>query len=231
MTVKTGGSIVEVEGKNFKGKKSFQYMVVFSYQDYLDAILTTRQLTVGSSTMSVPMRVFTKKFKTNTDASASIVYAYNKYFDLGKDNFVNGIPGDFVVSFSDDATATYGVGRTIKLNITAGEAGKYLIESNTLQSPTRVVLAELNMTANQSQTIDLVTSTFANRGKVLVTCMATGVMKEIFAAERNTLDAKALSAKYNGTDLAGNQQLNVSESEDDALRGEGSASVTVTVYV
>ena len=222
MTVKTAGSIVPT----FKGKKSFQYMVSFSYGDYLNATLTTRQLEAGGQ--DVPVRVFTKKFVTNTETSASRVYAYNKYFDLGSDNFINGTMKDFEVSFSDDKTATYGVGRTIKLNITAGEAGKYLIESNTLQSPTRAVLAELDMTANQSQTIDLVTSTFANRGKVLVTCMATGVMKEIFAVERNMLDAKAVSAKYNGTDLAGEQQLNVSESEDDALRGEGSASVTVT---
>ncbi len=224
MTVKTAGSIVDNDA--LRGKKSFQYMVTFSYEDYLNATLTTRQLEAGGQ--NVPVRVFTKKFVTNTATSASRVYAYNKYFDLGSDNFINGTMVDFKVSFSYDETATYGVGRTIKLNITAGEAGKYLIESNTLQSPTRVVLAELNMTANQSQTIDLVTSTFANRGKVLVTCMATGVMKEIFAAERNMLNAQAVSAKYNGTDLAENQQLNVSESEDDALRGEGSASVTVT---
>ena len=223
MTVKTGGSIVEVEGKNFKGKKSFQYMVTFSYEDYLAATTTTRQL----NGVNVEMRVFTKKFITNIAESASRVYAYNKYFDLGSDNFINGTIVDFKVSFSYDETATYGVGRAIKLNITAGEAGKYLIESNTLQSPTRAVLAELNMTANQSQTIDLVTSTFANQGKVLVTCKATGEMKEIFAAERNKLDAKAVS-KYNGEELTENPQLNVSESEDDALSGEGSASVTVT---
>ena len=220
ITVKTSGSIVP----GFVGKKSFQYMVVFSYEDYLAATKTTRQL----GGLSVPMRVFTKKFKTNTATSASRIYAYNKYFDLGSDNFINGTMVDFEVSFSNDETAIYGVGRAIKLNITAGEAGKYLIESNTLQSPTRAVLAELNMTANQSQTIDLVTSTFANQGKVLVTCMATGVMKEIFAAERKTLSIKATSAKYNGEDVQGTQSLNISRSENEALGGAGEAAKSVT---
>ncbi len=222
MTVKTAGSIVPT----FEGKKSFQYMVTFSYEDYLNATLTTRQLEAGGQ--DVPVRVFTKKFVTNTATSASRVYAYNKYFDLGSDNFINGTMVDFAVSFSDDVTATYGVGRTIKLNITAGEAGKYLIESNTLQSPTRAVLAELNMTANQSQTIDLVTSTFANQGKVLVTCMATGVMKEIFAAERNMLNAQTVSAKYNGEDVQGTQSLNISRSESGAQSGAGSVAKTIS---
>lgn len=221
MTVRTAGSIVDNDA--LRGKKSFQYIVTFSYEDYLAATTTTRQL----NGVNVEMRVFIKKFVTNTETSASRVYAYNKYFDLGSDNFINDTIVDFKVSFIDDETATYGVGRTIKLNITVGEAGKYLIESNTLQSPTRAVLKELDMTTTQPQTIDLVTSTFANRGKVLVTCKATGVMKEIFAVERNKLNAQAVS-KYNGEELTENPQLNVSESEDDALSGDGLASVTVT---
>lgn len=220
MTVKTAGSIVPT----FKGKKSFQYMVSFSYGDYLNATLTTRQLEAGGQ--DVPVRVFTKKFVTNTATSASRVYAYNKYFDLGSDNFINGTMVDFSVSFSDDATAIYGIGRTIKLNITAGEAGKYLIESNTLQSPTRAVLAELDMTANQSQTIDLVTSTFADQGKVLVTCMATGVMKEIFAVERNKLNIKVTSTSSDAT-LQDATNLNVYMSEASA-RSFGTPIVSMT---
>ena len=224
MTVKTSGSIVP----NFAGKKSFQYMVTFSRQDYLDAILTTRQLTVGSSTMSVPMRVFTKKFKTNVATSASRVYAYNKYFDLGSDNFINGTMKDFTVSLSGDATATYGIGRQVTLNIQAGEAGKYLIESNTLQSPTRAVLRELTMTENQTQAITLTTSTFAGRGQLLITCEETGVMKELVAAERKYLSIKATSVKYDGSDVSGTQVLGVYRTEADALNG-GSSTSTLTV--
>ena len=83
MTVRTAGSIVDNDA--LRGKKSFQYMVTFSYEDYLAATTTTRQL----NGMNVEMRVFTEKFVTNTAESASKVYAYNKYFDLGKDNFIN----------------------------------------------------------------------------------------------------------------------------------------------
>lgn len=220
MTVKTAGSIVPT----FAGKKSFQYMVSFSYGDYLNATLTTRQLEAGGQ--DVPVRVFTKKFVTNTATSASRVYAYNKYFDLGKDNFVNGIPGDFVVSFSDDATATYGVGRTIKLNITAGDAGTYKVESTTLQAPTRAVLAELTLDADEETTIDLVTSTFANQGKVLVTCMETGVMKEIFATERSKLNIKATSTSSDAT-LQDATNLNVYMSEASA-RSFGTPIVSMT---
>jgi hypothetical protein len=53
-------------------------------------------------------------------------------------------------------------------------------------------------------------------------------MKEIFAVERNMLDAKALSAKYNGTDLAENQQLNISRSESGAQSGAGSVAKTIS---
>lgn len=218
MTVRTAGSIVPT----FAGKKSFQYMVTFSYEDYLAATTTTRQL----SGVNVLMRVFTKKFITNTAESASRVYAYNKYFDLGSDNFINGTMQNFAVSFIDDETATYGVGRTIKLNITAGEAGIYLIESNTLQSPTRAVLAELTLNAGQTQTIDLVTSTFANQGKVLVTCMATSVMKEIFAAERNKLNIKVDNTSSDAT-LQDATNLNVYMSEASA-RSFGTPIVSMT---
>ena len=223
MTVKTGGSIVP----NFVGKKSFQYMVVFSYEDYKNATLTTRQLTVGSGTVSVDMRMFTKKFKTNTATSASRVYAYNKYFDLGSDNFINGTMKDFSVSFTGDATATYGIGREITLNIQAGEAGKYLIESNTLQSSTRAVLRELTMTENQTQAITFVTSTFAGRGQLMVTCEETGVMKELLAAERKDLSIKATSVKYNGSDVLNTQVLGIYRTEEEALSG-GSTTATLT---
>ena len=219
MTVKTGGSIVP----NFVGKKSFQYMVVFSYEDYKKATLTTRQLGV----LSVPMRIFTKKFKTNTATSASRVYAYNKYFDLGSDNFINGTMKNFSVSFTGDATATYGIGREITLNIQAGEAGKYLIESNTLQSPTRAVLRELTMTENQTQAITFVTSTFAGRGQLMITCEETGVMKELLAAERKYLSIKATSVKYNGSDVSGTQVLGIYRTEAEALSGSGSASTVI----
>ena len=105
MTVKTAGSIVPT----FAGKKSFQYMVTFSYEDYLAATTTTRQLEAGGQ--NVPVRVFTKKFITNTAESASRVYAYNKYFDLGSDNFINlklTMSGDYKYYGSDRSFSVSG---------------------------------------------------------------------------------------------------------------------------
>ena len=221
MTVKTAGSIVPT----FAGKKSFQYMVTFSYEDYLNATLTTRQLEAGGQ--NVPVRVFTKKFVTNIAESASRVYAYNKYFDLGSDNFVNGRSGDFVAFFSNDNTAQYGVGRTIKLNIVAGAAGTYRVESTTLQVPTRATLAELTLEADEERTIDLVTSTFADRGQITVTC--GNETRTATAAERNTLNIKATSVKQGGLDLDGNTEISVYDSESNAngmINSKGTTNVT-----
>lgn len=213
VSVKTGGSIVDIA--NLNGKKSFQYIVSFSYDEYLKLVQTERTLDNGQI---VSMRLFPTAFKSNTAQSASTVYAYNRYFNLGKDSFINGAVTDFTASFSNDNTATYGIGRTITLNLTAGEAGKYIIETTTLQVPTRAPLAELTMTAGGTQTINLITSTFADQGQVLITCEATGVTKVVRAAERNVLNAKAVSVTYNGSTLAAGQSLGVYKSEEDAVK-------------
>lgn len=213
VSVKTGGSIVDIVKLN--GKKSFQYIVSFTYDEYLKLVQTERTLDNGQT---VSMRLFPTAFKSNTAQSASTVYAYNRYFNLGKDSFINGAVTDFTASFSNDNTATYGIGRTITLNLTAGEAGKYIIETTTLQVPTRAPLAELTMAAGGTQTINLITSTFADQGQVLITCEATGVTKVVRAAERNVLNAKAVSVTYNGSTLAAGQSLGVYKSEEDAVK-------------
>jgi hypothetical protein len=159
VSVKTGGSIVDID--NLNGKKSFQYVVTLSYADYKKAVVTERTLNTGQQPVS--MRLYPTLFKTNTAQSASTIYAYNRYFTLGKDVFANGNPGDFGVFFSDDNTVQYGVGRTIKLNIAAGADGTYRVESTTLQAPTRVEITTLPLAKGEVKTIELVTSTFADR--------------------------------------------------------------------
>ena len=223
VSVKTDGSIVDIE--KLKGKKSFQYVVTLSYEDYKNAVVTERTLSNGQ-TMS--MRLYPTLFKTNTAQSASTVYAYNRYFTLGKDEFENGNVTNFTASFTNDNTATYGIGRTITLNLTAGDAGKYIIETTTLQVPTRAPLAELTMTAGATQQINLITSTFAEQAQVLITCEVTGVSKVIRGVERNTLNAKAKSLTYNGQSLSDTQSLGVYKSEDDAVR-EANRVATSTV--
>jgi hypothetical protein len=77
VSVKTDGSIVDIS--NLNGKKSFQYVVTLSYEDYKKAVVTERTLSNGQ-TMS--MRLYPTLFKTNTAQSASTIYAYNRYFYL-----------------------------------------------------------------------------------------------------------------------------------------------------
>lgn len=221
VSVKTGGSIVE----GFEGKKSFQYVVSFSYDEYLKLVQTERTLDNGQT---VSMRLFPTAFKSNTAQSASTIYAYNRYFTLGKDEFANGNVTNFTASFTNDNTATYGIGRTITLNLKAGDAGKYIIETTTLQVPTRAPLAELTMAAGATQQINLITSTFAEQAQILITCEATGVSKVIRGVERNTLNAKAESLTYNGQSLSDTQSLGVYKSEDDAVR-EANRVATSTV--
>jgi hypothetical protein len=224
VSVKTDGSIVDIS--NLNGKKSFQYVVTLSYADYKKAVVTERTLNTGQQPVS--MRLYPTLFKTNTAQSASTIYAYNRYFTLGKDNFANGDVTNFTASFTNDNTATYGVGHTITLNLIAGDAGKYIIETTTLQVPTRAPLAELTMTAGATQQINLITSTFAEQAQILITCEATGVSKVIRGVERNTLNAKAKSLTYNGQSLSDTQSLGVYKSEDDAVR-EANRVATSTV--
>ena len=224
VSVKTDGSIVDIS--NLNGKKSFQYVVTLSYEDYKKAVVTERTLNTGQQPVS--MRLYPTLFKTNTAQSASTIYAYNRYFTLGKDNFANGNVTNFTASFTNDNTATYGIGHAITLNLTAGDAGKYIIETTTLQVPTRAPLAELTMTAGASQQINLITSTFAEQAQMLITCEATGVSKVIRGVERNTLNAKAKSLTYNGQSLSDTQSLGVYKSEDDAVR-EANRVATSTV--
>ena len=210
VSVQTGGSIVDVP--NLNGKKSFQYVVSLSFVEYKQ--LATVSRTINGQNLS--MRILSTDFKTNTAKSASTVYAYNRYFTLGRDNFANGENGDFVVSFSDDNTGVYGVGRSIKLDIIASEAGDYKIESTTLQAPTRAISTTVKMAAGEMKTIDLVTSSFADRGQVTVICVLNAEQKSIMASERNTLNAKVASAKYNDSDLANTIELGVYKTANDA---------------
>ena len=112
------------------------------------------------------------------------------------------------------------------MNLTAGESGKYIVETATLQVPVRAPLAELTLTAGQSETIDLITSTFAEQGQLLITCEATGVVKKFLAAERKMLYVKAKSVKCNGAQLT-SQSLKVYKTEKEAL-SDASTTATLT---
>lgn len=144
VSVKTDGSIVDIA--NLKGKKSFQYVVTLSYEDYIEADdVTERQLSNGQT---ISMRLFPTLFKTNTAQSASTVYAYNRYFTLGNDNFRN------LNLTMSGGYKYYGSGKSFSVsvddanNITVKENGVVLTKTNnsftttTFASPIEVVYAD-----------------------------------------------------------------------------------------
>ena len=184
VSVKTGGSIVDI--KNLKGKKSFQYVVTLTYDQYDDDDVSEKAVD------GIIMKVFTTKFKTNTAVSASTVYAYNSYFNLGKAEFDNI---NLRAVFTEDNTNYYGVGSTATLEIQSDKAGTYTLSSETFDDPvetTRNVSDNFTLAANEVKRIYLKTNSFANQGKVKLNCEIEGVKfeYEVQASERNTLSVQ-----------------------------------------
>ena len=210
VSVKTGNSIVP----GFTSKKSFQYVVSLTYEQYSE--LQKGERTVNGYNMN--MRILSTTFKTNTAQSASTVYAYNRYFTLGNDNFGNI---NLRAVFTTDNTNYYGVGRTAILEIQSDKAGTYTLSSETfdLDNATRNVSDNFTLAANTPKTINLKTNSFGNQGKVKLNCTIDGVKfeYEVQASERNTLSVKltgsgttpsysstSVTMSVNGVDISSN---------------------------
>jgi hypothetical protein len=227
VSVQTGGSIVDVP--NLKGKKSFQYVVSLSYAEYLTLTKDSRTLSNGQN---VQMRIISTPFKTNTAQSASRVYAYNRYFTLGQDYFLND---DFMVSFSNDETENYGVGRSVTLNITAGQAGTYSVvinnanEVTTQNVATRAISNSYTLVAGEIKSVNLTASTFAEQVSATITCTTNegSVPKTVTAAVRNKLNPKVASATFNGSDVS-NTQIGIYKTENDAKNRVNAIGTTTT---
>lgn len=222
ISVQTGGSIVDIE--NLKGKKSFQYVISLSYAEYLTLTKESRTLSNGQN---VQMRILATPFKTNTAQSASTVYAYNRYFYLGSDYFLNDY---FMATFSNDETENYGVGRTVTLDITAGQAGSYSVEINnadvvtTQNVATRAISNSYTLAAGEIKSVKLTASTFAEQVSVIVTC--DGVSKTVTAAVRNNLKPKVTSAKYGNDDVSSTQELGIYKTQSDAQNRTNAVGTT-----
>ena len=228
VSVKTGGSIVDIE--KLKGKKSFQYVVSLTYEQY-------SQLELGKRTVNgynMDMRILSTAFKTNTAQSASTVYAYNRYFTLGSDYFLNDY---FMATFSNDNTDVYGGGRSVTLNITAGEAGTYSVSSSnadvvaTSNVATRAISnLSYTLAAGETKPINLTASTFAEQVSVTVTCSINGesVSKTVTAAVRNKLNPKVASATFNGSDVSNTQEIGIYKTENDAKNRVNAIGTTTT---
>ncbi len=220
VSVKTGGSIVDIVKLN--GKKSFQYIVSFTYDEYLKLVQTERTLDNGQT---VSMRLFPTAFKSNTAQSASTVYAYNRYFTLGKDNFANI---NLRAVFTTDNTNYYGEGRTATLEIQSDKAGTYTLSSETfdLVETTRNV-SDYNFTlaANTLKTINLKTNSFGNQGKVKLNCTIDGVKfeYEVQASERNTIKFGALTLKRNNNNVSNDTNIDISYNGTKLVTSKASA--------
>ena len=227
VSVKTGGSIVDIE--KLKGKKSFQYVVSLTYEQY-------SQLELGKRTVNgydMDMRILSTDFKTNTAQSASTVYAYNRYFTQASDYFLNDY---FMATFSDDNTEVYGVGRSVTLNITAGESGTYSVSSSnadvvaTSNVATRAISnLSYPLAAGETKSVNLTTSTFAEQVSVTITCSINGesVSKKVTAAVRNKLNPKVTSATFNGSDVSNTQEIGIYKTENDAKNRVNAIGTTI----
>jgi hypothetical protein len=153
---------------------------------------------------------------------------------LGQDYFLND---DFMVSFSNDETENYGVGRSVTLNITAGQAGTYSVEidnANEVTTSNIITRATISksytLAAGETKSVNLTTSTFAEQVSATVTCTTNegSVSKTVTAAVRNKLNPKVSSAKYNNADVLGTQELGIYTTQTDA-QNRTNAVGTVTV--
>ena len=216
VSVKTGNSIVP----GFTSKKSFQYLVSLTYEQYSQ--LGKDKRTVNGYDMY--MRILSTDFKTNTAQSASTVYAYNRYFTQASDYFLND---DFMATFSNDETENYGVGRSVTLNITAGQAGTYSVEidnanANEVTTSNIITRATISksytLVAGEIKSVNLTASTFAEQVSATVTCTTNegSVSKTVTAAVRNKLNPKVASATYNNSSIADDVELGIYRNETDA---------------
>ena len=224
VSVKTGNSIVP----GFTTKKSFQYVVSLTYAQYSQ--LDKDKRTVNGYDMD--MRILSTAFKTNTAQSASTVYAYNRYFTQASDYFLNDY---FMATFSNDETENYGVGRSVTLNITAGQAGNYTISSSNADEVTTSNIAtraisnsSYTLAAGEIKSVNLTASTFAEQVSATVTCSINGesVSKTVTAKVRNKLNPKVSSAKYNNTDVSDTQELGIYTTQTDAQNRVNAIGIT-----
>ena len=103
MPVKTGLSVIPLSGK--QGKKTFRFIKSIETKAEYDALPTE-----GTN------KLIKTSWLTNMANNGSTVYVYNKYFNLGSDNFINAKA--FVAASIDPAQIAYGIGKTASISFT-----------------------------------------------------------------------------------------------------------------
>lgn len=103
MPVKTGLSVIPLTEK--QGKKTFRFIKSIETKDEYDALPTE-----GTN------KLIKTSWLTNMANNGSTVYVYNKYFNIGSDNFINAKA--FVAASINPAQIVYGIGKTASISFT-----------------------------------------------------------------------------------------------------------------
>lgn len=178
------------------------FVKALDYEDYL-------QLEVDENMRVVPLR-----FITNIEKSASIVFAYNKYFNDANDNFRN--TGDSYISHYDFVGAKYyGVGNDITFELTVNEPATYLLSSDNLNMNPE----EITLSANSKYSKVYKTTTWSEKPSVSLAYDYDGeyvVDNLVHAEERNVLKMKASHTSSSDLTLFDATNFNVYLNESDA---------------
>ena len=103
MPVKTGLSIIPLPEK--QGKKTFRFLKSIETKAEYDALPTE-----GTN------KVIKTSWLTNMANNGSTVYVYNKYFEIGSDNFINAKA--FAAASITPAQIAYGTGKSASISFT-----------------------------------------------------------------------------------------------------------------
>ena len=103
MPVKTGLSIIPLPEK--QGKKTFRFIKTIETKAEYDALPTE-----GTN------KVIKTSWFTNMANNGSTVYVYNKYFEIGSDNFINAKA--FAAASITPAQIAYGTGKSASISFT-----------------------------------------------------------------------------------------------------------------
>ncbi len=184
-----------------------------SYEDYL-------QLEIDEN-----MRVVPLQFITNIEKSASIVFAYNKYFNDANDNFRN-TSDSYISNYKLLSGNYYGVGNDVDFEFTVKESSTYQISSDNLN----LSAENITLSANSRYSNTYTTTTWGDRPHISVAYNYDGedVVEDIVASEdRNILKMKASYTSSVDATLFDATSLDIFMNESDAKMFSGSVSSVV----
>ena len=164
------------------------------------------------------LRILPYHFVTNIERSASNVYAYNRYFNEGRDYFRNR-SDSYINTIVFEGSQYYGVGNSVVTKITANKSGQYELSSESLDINENVV----NITANNVYSMTSNTTTWDDPAMLAIGYNYDGdevLDTYISSVERNMLKIKASYTKSIDNTLFDATELSIYTSQDDAQNGK-----------